>query len=82
MRRFLISLVVGLSVLSGTFATTFVPTPASAWYYHHRYYHHRYYHHRYYGYRYHHHYYYHHRYYHHRHRCWWHHGYRRCMWRY
>jgi hypothetical protein len=28
-----------------------VPTPASAYYYHHRCYHHRYYHHRYYGYR-------------------------------
>jgi hypothetical protein len=57
-------------MLLGALAPSFVPTPASAYYYHHRYYHHRYYHHRYYGYR----------YYHHRHRhCWWHHGYRRCV---
>jgi hypothetical protein len=73
MRRLLISSAIGVGVLFGALAPTFVPTPASAYYYHHRYYHHRYYHHRYYGYR----------YYHHRHRhCWWHHGYRRCVWRY
>ena len=73
MRRLLISSAVGLGVLFGAVAPSFVATPASAYYYHHRYYHHRYYHHRYYGYR----------YYHHRHRhCWWHHGYRRCVWRY
>jgi hypothetical protein len=73
MRRLLISMAIGLGVLSGAFATTFVPTQASAYYYRHHYYHHRYYPYRY----------YHHRYYHHRHRhCWWHHGYRRCVWRY
>jgi len=73
MRRLLITSAVGLSMLLGALAPSFVPTPASAYYYHHRYYHHRYYHHRYYGYR----------YYHHRHRhCWWHHSYRRCVWRY
>jgi hypothetical protein len=66
MRRLLISSAIGLGVLFGALAPTFVPTPASAFYYHHRYYgyrpyyHHRYYHHRYYGYRP----YYHHRYYH------------------
>jgi hypothetical protein len=42
-------------MLLGALAPSFVPTPASAYYYHHRYYHHRYYHHRYYGYRYYHH---------------------------
>jgi hypothetical protein len=41
----------GLGVLFDALAPTFVPTPASAYYYHHRCYHHRYYHHRYYGYR-------------------------------
>ena len=65
MRRLLISSAIGLGVLFGALAPTFVPTPASAYYYgyrpyyHHRYYHHgyrpyyrhRYYHHRYYGYR-------------------------------
>jgi hypothetical protein len=61
MRRLLISSAIGLGVLFGALAPTFVPTPASAYYYHHRYYHHRY-HHRYYGYRP----YYHHRYYRHR----------------
>jgi hypothetical protein len=71
MRRLLISSAIGLGVLFGALAPTFVPTTASAYYYHHRYYHHRYYgyrpyyhhryyHHRYYGYRP----YYHHRYYH------------------
>src|SRR5215470_16032930 len=65
MRRLLITSAIGLGVLFGALAPTFVPTPASAYYYHHRYYHHRYYHHRYYGYRpYYHHRYYHHRYYH------------------
>ena len=62
MRRLLISSAIGLGVLFGALAPTFVPTPASAYYYHHRYHHHRYHHHRYYGYRP----YYHHRYYHHR----------------
>src|SRR5262249_22902290 len=73
MRRPLTTSGLRLSMLLGALPPSFVPTPASPYYYHHRYYHHRYYHHRYYGYR----------YYHHRHRhCWWHHGYRRCMWRY
>jgi len=63
MRRLLISSAIGLGVLFGALAPTFVPTPASAYYYRYRpYYHHRYYHHRYYGYRP----YYRHRYYHHR----------------
>jgi hypothetical protein len=63
MRRLLISSAIGLGVLFGALAPTFVPTPASAYYYGYRpYYHHRYYHHRYYGYRP----YYRHRYYHHR----------------
>jgi hypothetical protein len=63
MRRLLISSAIGLGVLFGALAPTFVPTSASAYYYHHRYYHHRYHHHRYYGYRpYYRH--YHHRYYH------------------
>jgi hypothetical protein len=53
MQRSLICCAVGLGLLFGAFAPTFVPTPASAYY--HRYYHHRYYHP-----------YYHHRYYHHR----------------
>src|SRR6185312_5386282 len=62
MRRLLISSAIGLGVLFGALAPTFVPTPASAYYYGYRpYYHHRY-HHRYYGYRP----YYRHRYYHHR----------------
>jgi hypothetical protein len=51
MRRLLISSAIGLGVLFGALAPTFVPTPASAYYYHHRYYHHRYYRHRYYGHR-------------------------------
>jgi hypothetical protein len=72
MRRLLISSAIGLGVLLSALAPTVVPTPASAWYYHHRYYHHRYYgyrpyyHHRYYHHRYYHRPYYHHRYYRHR----------------
>jgi hypothetical protein len=53
MQRSLI-VAVGLGLLFGALAPTFVPAPASAYYYHHRYYHHRYYrpyyHHRYYRY--------------------------------
>ena len=49
MRRLLISSAIGLGVLFGTVAPTFVPTPASAYYYHHRYYPNAYYHHRYYS---------------------------------
>lgn len=56
MRRALISFAVGLTVLLGALAPTFVSTPASAYYYHHRYYPYRYDGH-YYRYRHHHHYY-------------------------
>jgi hypothetical protein len=57
MRRLLISSAIGLGILFGASAPTFVPTPASAYYYHHRHYLNAYYHHRYYSpdYRYHHH---------------------------
>jgi hypothetical protein len=38
MLRTLISVAVGVSVLLGALAPTFMPTSASAYYYHHRYY--------------------------------------------